>query len=375
MTSMVTSPCFYRHGAVAVAVACAASLAQAQDLSIHGFGTAGLVHSDNDQADFAANLNQPGGPGRSRSWDFTPDSKAGLQLSTRLDARWSAVLQVTSRKLAGNDFNPRVEWANVQYALTPDLSLRAGRIALSTLMHSDARLVGFAQAPIRVPLETYNIVPPTNSDGIDATWVAPVGAASNTLQASYGRTDVGLAVSVPEGAAVSVAKARKIVNVANALEIGALTLRASYFQSDIHTLGAVFGYRMKALGALYDAGRWFAQGELVRSHSSGLTKTTGAWYGLGGLRIAAVTPYLGYAQIRPLDRLQAGIGTQQRTRSAGVRWDARPGLAVKVQYDRINAPGALATGGSPSYLVNQTTGSFLNGGETNLASVAVDFVF
>ncbi len=381
MTFLISPTLLARRTAIAagITVACASGLVHAEDeqrFSIRGFGTIGAVHSDNEQGDYATSLYQPGGPGRSRSWDVTTDTKAGVQLDARLADQLSAVVQLTSRKLASNNFTPKVEWANIKYQVTPDFSIRAGRIALSTLMQSDARLVSYTMSSVRVPLEIYNITPPTNSDGIDATYRMNFGKVSNTVQASYGRSDSKLALGIPEGILVTEAKARKIINIADTVEIGDLTLRASYFKTDLNILGTIYQYDMKAVGVLYDAGAWFVQSEFAKSNGDGLTKNQQAWYALGGMRIKAFTPYISYAKAKPQDPLLAGAtGYEQSTSSLGVRWDFMSNAALKVQYDHIDGPGLFATRGSSTYFVNQSTGLFLNGGKTNLVSVAVDFVF
>src|SRR5476649_1992041 len=52
--------------------------------SFNGFGSLGIVHSSDNQADFLASAYQPTGPGFSRSWSATPDSQLGLQLTANL---------------------------------------------------------------------------------------------------------------------------------------------------------------------------------------------------------------------------------------------------------------------------------------------------
>ncbi|MES2262743.1 MAG: porin [Pseudomonadota bacterium] len=347
-----------------------------QRFSIRGFGTVGAAHSNNELAEYATNLNQPSGPGRGRSWDFTADTKAGIQLDGKLTNQLAAVVQLTSRKLASNGFQPEVEWANIKYQATPDFSVRLGRVALSTLMQSDARLVSYSLVPVRVPVEIYNITPPTNSDGIDATYVAHFGMATNTLQASFGRTKTKLAVGIPDGVVISEVQARKIINIANTLESGRLSLRASYFKANLSIPGFTYRYDMKAIGALYDLGVWFVQGEVAKSNGGGLTKNQEALYALGGVRLSAVTPYASYAKANPQDpQLPSGAGFKQTTATFGVRWDYSANTALKLQYDRIDAPGLRATQGSGSYFIKQTTSFLLNGGKINLVSAAVDFVF
>ncbi|NRR31699.1 porin [Oxalobacteraceae bacterium] len=380
MTIIISPKLLTRRTALAagISIACVSGLAHAEDdqrFSLHGFGTIGLVHSDNAQADFVSNLQQPSGPGRSRATDFTTDTKAGVQLNAKLLDQWTAVLQVTSKKLHSNNFSPKVEWANVKYEATPDFSVRVGRIALASLMQSDARLVGYASTPIRVPLETYNIIPPTNSDGVDATYQMHFGTTTNTIQASYGRNDSHVAIGIPDNVLILESKARKILNVSDAVEIGALTLRASYFRTDLNISGTVYRYDMKALGAVYDPGAWFVQSEYTRSNGGGLTKNQAAWYAMGGLRLKAFTPYLGYATAKPQDPLLPAAGYQQTTTTAGIRWDFRSNASLKLQYDQIKMPGAIPSGGSAGYFVKQDIGAYLNGGKTKLLSLAVDFVF
>ena len=42
-----------------------------------GFGSVGMVHSSNDQADYTANVLKPGGAGYSRVWSPNVDSRLG----------------------------------------------------------------------------------------------------------------------------------------------------------------------------------------------------------------------------------------------------------------------------------------------------------
>src|ERR1700733_14322393 len=114
---------------------CTAACADSEgpDTSIfqfNGFGTAGVVHSGDSQADFVSNPAQPKGAGFSDSWSATPDTKLGIQLQVTPIDRLSAVVQVMSQYQYDGTFRPDLEWANVKYQLTPDLSIRAGRIAV-----------------------------------------------------------------------------------------------------------------------------------------------------------------------------------------------------------------------------------------------------
>ena len=110
-------------------------------LSISGFGTFGLVHSSEDNADFTANLLQPNGAGYTHSWSPDVDSRLGAQVIAHFTPQLSAMLQVISEQSYDNTYQPHVEWANIAYQPTPEFSVRVGRIVLPTFLLSDSRKV------------------------------------------------------------------------------------------------------------------------------------------------------------------------------------------------------------------------------------------
>ena len=101
--------------------------------SLHGFGTFGEVYSDAHAADFVASPFQPNGAGYSQNWAPGVDSKAGLQLGAQFSDKLSAIVQVVSQHLYDNTWRPQLEWANLKYQVTSDLSIRAGRSVASSL--------------------------------------------------------------------------------------------------------------------------------------------------------------------------------------------------------------------------------------------------
>src|ERR1700689_72307 len=102
--------------------------------SFSGFGTLGLVHSDEDQADFASNIFSPNGAGYTRPWSPGVDSKIGAQVDARFTPQISAMIQVISEQNFDNTYTPHVEWANIKYELTPELSVRIGRTVLPSFL-------------------------------------------------------------------------------------------------------------------------------------------------------------------------------------------------------------------------------------------------
>jgi hypothetical protein len=382
--------------------------------SLSGFGTLGVTHSSEHQADFSASNIRPTGAGYTSAWSADVDSRIGVQAVANFTPRWSAVLQVISEQNYDGSYRPHAEWANVKFEVTPDFSVRAGRIVLPAFLVSDHQKVGYANPWVRPPVELYNLVPITNSDGVDASYRVRVGEFTSTVQGIYGGSRPGL----PAGGGTAKAKDAKGVSYTG--EVGAATVHVAYLRANV-TLNATqplfdafrqFGaqgialadkydtndkpFSLLGIGGLYDPGGWFLTGEWgATDNHSAFGKRT-AWYASGGYRIGKFTPYLNYAQARARSNasdpglslaglppalagaaaglntgLNAVLGTipVQTTISVGGRWDFAKNLALKLQYNHIRI-GA----GSPGTLVNIQPG-FQPGGKVDVFSATVDFVF
>src|SRR5689334_11310137 len=174
--------------ALALALAAPSALCDPFTFKLSGYGTAGLVHSSESQADYAIDQFKPNGPGATRAWSADVDSKLGGQATMGVTDTVTAVLQVIAQQRYDDSYRPTVEWANVRWQVTPDASVRAGRIVLPVFMVSDFRKVGYANPWVRPPVEFYSMVPVTNNDGVDASWRLALGDVANTLQATYGNS-------------------------------------------------------------------------------------------------------------------------------------------------------------------------------------------
>jgi hypothetical protein len=381
--------------------------------SFSGFGTLGAVHSNEDHADFTDVL-KPNGAGYTHRWSTDVDSRIAGQVNARFTSQFSAMVQVISEQLYDNTYKPQVEWANLKYQPTPQMSFRAGRIVLPAFLISDSRKVGYAYPWVRPPGEIYTLAPVNNSDGVDANYRLPVGGGVHSLSASYGRTYIKL----PGGDSADV---RRLWIISDSAEYGAATVhlsfaqgRFTFSQNELDTLFNTlrqFGpqgnaladkydvddklVQFIALGAMYDPGGWFVMGEWGRRELHSVFGKSTAWYVSGGYRVAQLTPYLTYAEVTansntsdpglavsalpaflagPATALNAGLNSAlrtiavQRTTSAGVRWDFAKNVDLKVQYDYI-----LLGAGSPGVLSNLQPG-FQPGGTVSLFSAVIDFV-
>lgn len=406
------------NGSSVIAIALAALPASAQadearNWSFSGFGTASMVHSSLRDADYTNTVLKVNGAGYTRSWSTDVDSRLGAQLDLAMNKQLSGVLQVVSEQGVDGSYTPHVEWFNIKYQVTPDLSVRFGRIALPIFLAADYRKAGYAYPWARTPVELYDAIPISNSDGIDITYRWRTGDVKHVTQASLGRTDI-------KTTTMSRAKARQLAGISHTVEMGAASARLSLMTADLSVDLArdlfngfrQFGPQGVAIadkydvihkradgisfGANYDPGDWFVMGEIGRLNARSFLGDKVALYASGGYRFGTLTPYVTYAHVwskgsnsdpglstlglpPPLaaaaGQLNAGLGSLlatiavQSTRTAGVRWDFAPNLALKLQVDHVQ-PGIGSTG----TLLNMQP-SYRPGAALNVTSVVLDFVF
>lgn len=420
-----------RAAVLACFLACGAARGEETEgfgYGLSGFGTLGLVHSNERGADFVTSLAQATGAGHTRPWDFGPDSRLGLQLDLRAPSGWSAVLQVVGQRTPEDNYRPGVEWANVKYQVNPDVFIRAGRIALPVFMISDSRLVGYANPWIRPPAELYGAVPATSNDGADASWRIHVRNATVTLAANVGTSshhfrdgltgtahaEHGLTLTVDYDALTLKAlyQASRVDLTSSATDalfggyaslgsalaqvpgLGAEAAAAARVTSDFSPLRIPLSTIV--IGANYDPGSWFVTGEWLSWRARGVLSDSNGAYLSAGYRIRDFTPYATQAWGGTKPRAMPGIAaatlpapfmpaanqlnaalaqlltvatTYQSTTSLGVRWDLHRNVDLKVQYDRTRL-GA----GTYGVFTNVQPG-FRAGGNVDLIGIALDFVF
>jgi hypothetical protein len=381
--------------------------------SFSGFGTVGATHSSQDNADFPAGIFHPNGAGYSRSWSPEVNSLIAGQLSARITPELSAVVQVIAEQNYDGTYRPHVEWANIKYQFTPDLSVRIGRVELPTFLFSDTRKVGYTLPWVRPPIEVYGLIPITASDGGGFSYRFNAGDVTNTTQGSYVQSNT------PQPDNRGYAIARDSINVSNTTEYKSLTFRLSY-QHALLTVASLDGFFdtfrtfgpegiaiadryssdgkpvvTEVIGASYDPGRWFVISEWAHTRLNSFLGEDTSWYASGGYRIGQFTPYVTYAQERAASNsdpglaltglppaiagFAAGLNTAlnailqaiptQHTISLGGRWDFAKGVDLKVQFDHTRL-GADSDG----TLINVQPG-FRPGGTVNLFNATVDFVF
>jgi Gram-negative porin len=381
--------------------------------SLSGFGTLGVVHSSEDQADFTSNIFKPNGAGHSHDWSAGVDSLISAQVTADITSQLSAVVQAISEQNYDNSYAPHLEWANIKYQLIPDLDVRVGRTVLPAFLLSDTRKVGYAYPWVRTPLEVYQLSPITHNDGLDVSYRLKIGELTNTAQAIVGRSDSKL----PDDGGTL--KSRDSWGITDTVEFGSLTVRLNYQKTHL-ILEAVnpffdafrqFGpqgnavadrysmngkpFALFGVGASYDSSNWFLMSEWGSEDTHSFAGKASSWYASGGYRFAKITPYITYAESRvhnlsdpgidvsvlppflagPASDLNAALNSLLSTQPAGStvsvggRWDLMRNTDLKLQFDHKRNDA-----GSTGNLINLQPG-FQLGGSFYVFSITVDFVF
>lgn len=348
--------------------------AERQIFSFSGFGTLGMTHSDNRNADFSATPLQPNGAGYTHSWSADVDSKLGFQVNANFTDRLSGVLQLVSKQRYDNSYIPTVEWANLSYQITPDLKVRVGRSVWPLLLKSETQFVGYGNPNVRNSSEALANMPNTSLVGVDVSYNFNVGVATNTIQPLYGSNTV----YYPGNLRLNV---DGIAGVSDTLEFGDTKVHAAYMKMK-YTLEA-FGlinipYTTWSAGVNYDPGEWYASAELMKSTDDLYGRSTTLMLG-AGYRIGDWTPYISRTSqtvdyFGTAGDLGTGtnVGDAQVVNSIGVRWDFRRNMDFKLQYEQISS-GSIARM-FPISLVNLQPG-FTAQQQVKAVSAVVDFVF
>lgn len=367
-----------------------------------GFATAGAVYTNDDDLQFArVGIDEPGG----NKVDTGPDSVLGLQAGLRLGERNTAVLQLVARETQRGDHDPRAALAFISHALTPELTIRAGRLRSPFFMLSDTADINYNQTWVRPPVEVYGLNPFSDLDGIDLLHRSRIGGTFVEFHPYAGRSEVPV---IGGGRA----RLSDLFGMRITVEAGRLSLSAGYARADlaVHRSSASFRAFIDALdlpaalerqlsgsgadasfsslGLQWDDGKWIVSAEVARNTASAFANSATGAYLSAARRFGNLAPYVSLArqwQDEPLvDAAEAGADAPkiapfnrsrnqaQRSLTAGVRWDVLRNTAVKAEFAHIRTD----RGAHGTFIAREN--AFVPGLDDksiNLMSVSIDVVF
>ncbi len=325
--------------AAAALVTCMSAQADYQspdgNFRMSGFGTVGAVHSSTNDVKF----NYPGqGGGAGTAWNTSPDSKLAVQGSYKITPSVSATVQVMSKYDAYGSYEPKVDWAFAKWQALPSLTVRGGRMGAPFFMISDFRDVGYANTPIRPPLDVYGQVPVSQFEGADATYQWALGS-STTVNATVFAGDAASDFSSARRKSGEPTAPGQILplppsefslsglmglNLQAEMDNG-LTFRFGYSQAKMSLSSSSTDLLLSStasgpaaalrpyvdnsvviesskisftgFGVAYDQDDWVASAEYTRRHSESFIADTTGWYVNVGHRFGKFTPYLGLSRL------------------------------------------------------------------------------
>lgn len=350
--------------------------------TVNGFGTLGAVYSSEDNATYSGPGFGPRGAGANDRISTDVDSRLGLQVLGKFSDKLTATLQIIAEQDFEGTYKPHVEWANIRYEFTPDFSVRVGRTAMPSYLFSDSRKVGYAIPWVRAPHEVYNLLPITNSDGIDVAYKFRTGPVAHTLQAIYGENIADISDEFS-------GKAKHVWGVFDTLSVGDVTMKLTYqgqklyyntyrLPSEFQTKPA--NVTFKALGVQYDPGQYFVGGEWAHlvTKDAMFGADTKAWYVSGGYRFGELTSYVTVAEHNPSAAPFFGNhDSEQRSYALGARWDFMSKFNLKAEYQYVDLPagsqGLLDVASDPVTFVPNP--AYKPGENYSLISLQLNFVF
>ncbi|WP_374591660.1 hypothetical protein [Aquabacterium sp.] len=380
-----TLPC-----AATLAVALSAPLMPAQaaprepgsPFFVDAFGTFGLAVADRDQPRYRTDQIYTDGIGSTPTAKI--DSRAGLQLGGSLGPR----VEVNVQGLLANNQNDatrlEVSWAYAQIELDPAWFLKLGRYRTPWFLYSDTLDVGYAYPWVRPPVELYTTAATFHSDdGLLLQYRRPLDNARLQIDFHAGRTSgdvyarsthsshvqlhqMGVAATYSRDSTDWFATVVHSKDFVRSATLGQLADHCAALGGNApcgdYSLDGVHATQY-GLGVRRDDGRWMLAGEVARNFPGNrLNEQSLAYYLSGGYHLGNVLPYVTYSALRNLGpasetRFDAYLNSaftarqasqpEQRTWSLGARWDARPGLALKAQFDNVHpdspSPGTFSS--------------------------------
>jgi hypothetical protein len=329
------------------------------DFNFGGFGTAGLVHTNTDQAQFIRGAETAGSNKPIRA---NVDSNIGVQATARF-APWIAV---TAQVFENDDsMTNDLSWLYLKLDPLDNLTFKLGRFEAPLFAISDSRDINYANTWIRPPQEVYGLASFEEVKGGEGTYTLPIASTRLKLTgyAGVGRWALSSGTS-GDSTNLRGAEVR--------WESDWVTLRASYAGMDNQIGGGLHPkYEFAAYGAIVDRDNVVAQAELVRRIGPGpldFIVAAKGWYVLGGYRIGKVLPYASYATTHKEFPGAFALSYNQQTTALGVRWDAFKSADLKFQVERVNPKGTPGIS-----FVNVQPG--FGNSDVNVVSLALDFVF
>ncbi|MFY0642165.1 MAG: hypothetical protein JXR16_14025 [Bermanella sp.] len=387
---------------------------QDNKLRINGFASFGLVQSDNEDAYHRGITDEA---------NFRRYTKAGIQMTFNIDDSTSVITQLVSK--GENDFDTKADWLYLKHSFGNGLSAKVGRLRKPNYMLSEFFDVGYAMPWTQPPVEVYGVLEDSaNFEAVDLTYDFEIGDWSAYTQVQYGRSQTETAISkdliafnfsmnngnLTLRAGYSQADADLIAGTDLAATVTAVNGALALTDKTAEQINGAQKGVFYGLAAMYDDGNLVIMGEFNSLTVDTIFPDQDGYYLMGGYRIGQWMPYLTFAHAETTDddtrdatvsavavdsyvnnvlgvadgdaayaatvaatsaaaaggiaSAQAEFDKEQDRTALGVRYDWKPGVAIKVQYDMVDTGDTIGE-----------FDSFPADSKANILSITIDTVF
>ncbi len=291
-----------------------------------------------------------------------PDSTLGLQLSSYFSDDLSLIAQLVIH--GARDYDPEIDWLYLNYYLTPELSVQAGRKRLPLYYYSDYYDIGYAYYWIRPPPDVYTWQI-TNYNGVSLLYETAFGQWDTGINIYYGSEEsedndllsLLFAASVDE-------TWKNMIGVVGAISNQWLEVRLSHMQGlidrEISGVSVINDIEQQFLGLSVNLtiDHLLILSEFNNYKQPDNDVEYNAFLLSAGYQIGELTPHITRSGFKQ-DINSLGNDEEHYTTSVGLRWDVANNIAVKIQYDKVDDKGIVVP----------------VGGNTRSIALGLDFVF
>lgn len=335
-------------------------------LRINGFATLGASTVDHQGVTFTSYSNQAEGASKEQ-WDFGSGSILGFQAEWQIDDSLSFTTQSVSRQDEGGDVDTDFEWTYLSYDFGHDLTGRIGRFRLPVFKSTELAFVGYSRLYTRPPLTYYGVGGYDHFDGVELLYKTYWGDYDLSMMATYGAGEDRLPAENRtkvesddmKSFSLKIEKDDYWVNVVYFHAQSDIGLQRGTETLDVSMASVEGGMKLWGADLLYGYGYGDVEVELPDEE---------LFYVSLAYPVREWTPYALYAykkfhnqEYLKNDEDQGENGGQPPATpppvrpdpidevvmpafSLGVRYDFRPGMACKLQWDRIDPSSSLIKG-------------------------------
>jgi hypothetical protein len=310
---------------------------------------------------------------------FSPYSKVGGQI-TYYNDKYKYTAQAITYKNHG-EYEAKLTWLNVNYEYNKNISYRIGRMQTYLLMHADSQNIDYVHTMVHPPLEVYRIVALEHYDALEVSYknnindrynynitITPFGHAKENINTKHNVEEeleleniksIKFNLTNDDNFEARFSYSYMLSTLPDSPELKSVTNTLKNYNNDVSR----FSYEKKdttilTLGLNYSYNQYIINSEISQYETDSMNPDTLAYYLMLGYNHNQFTPYIAYSSSNNKEEhfTASNINAPdaqsqyaknllndflyltnytQKTKSIGLRYDIKPGLAFKTQIDKI----------------------------------------